>query len=642
LVLKVKRDHQTAIIPANAEILVFSQSSLKGRSRSRMLASVLIGSGNSRSLRDLVRVPLTRGGDEMDEPRPLAETVMANELSRRQLLRRAAAMGIAVPAIATLLAACAEDDDTDDTPVAPDDDDVDDVPDEDDTDDVADERDDTQDDDRHGGTMIILGEHEISSLSPDDAGPWVHSAMTVQIFDGLIRMDEMFEPQPELAESWDISEDGLEYTLQLRDDVLFHDREPFTSADARYTYEFHLDPENATVGHGTVATISAIDTPDDNTLVLNFDDPDASFLAFGLTFSMLPEHYHSEIGENVFKSEPMGTGPFMLDEYRPAEFTSLVAFDDHWRGRPYLDGLRMNIVPEGSVRALQIQTGEADSSVSPIGVEDNIELYEDESITTFRTTAVVLQHAALNHTHPPLAEKEIRQAMMYAIDRDQIVDDIFFGFAVKATANLSPAVEFWHNPDVREYEYNPDQAEAMLDEAGWVMGDDGVRERDGEPMHFVMTLISGISTTLAETIQHYLAQVGIDMEIREAPISDIQEGLRDGRVHSTSWQWSYGGWDGEPDSRYTMHSEAFNNWNSWENEEVDELLVEGIQQTDPEARREAYYRVQELVAEEVPMLFLAFPEQFHNFTPRIKGLPDYDVNHGHALYSLAHTFWIEE
>jgi peptide/nickel transport system substrate-binding protein len=455
-------------------------------------------------------------------------------------------------------------------------------------------------------------------------------------------MDEMFDPQPELAESWDISEDGLEYTLQLRDDVLFHDGEPFTSADARYTYEFHLDPDISTTGHGTVATISSIDTPDDNTLVLHFEDPDASFLAFGLTFSMLPEHYHSDIGEDAFKSEPMGTGPFMVEEYRPAEFTSLIAFEDHWRGRPYLDGLRMNIVPEPAVRAIQIQTGEADSTVSPIQMEDNIELYDDESITSFRTTSVTLQHVALNHSHPPLADKEVRQAMMFAIDRDQIIEDILFGNGTKATANLSPALEFWYNPDVPQYEYDPVRAEELLDEAGWVMGDDGVRERDGEPFHFVMTLISGIATTLAETIQHYLAQVGLDMEIREAPISDIQEGLRDGRVHSTSWQWTYGGWDGEPDSRYTMHSEAFNNWNTWHNEELDEILVDGIQQTDPEARREVYNQVQEIVAEEVPMLFLHFPELFHHFTPRINGLPDHDVNHGHALYGLVHTLWIEE
>lgn len=581
----------------------------------------------------------------MSESRKLEDILVESTMDRRQLIQRGAILGLSVPFIGTLLAACADDDDGDDAqPVDEPDDDEDEVdePDDEDEDEADEEADDASDDDRYGGTMIILGEHELSSLSPDDAGPWVHSAMTIQIFDPLVHMNEMFEPEAALAEDYNISEDGLEYTFHLREDVVFQDGEPFDSSDVRYTYEFHMDPDNATTGHGTASTISSVETPDDYTAVLHFDDPDSSFLAFGATFAMLPEHFHSEIGEDAFKSDPLGTGPFRLQEFRPAEFTVVEAFDDHWRGRPYLDEVRMNIVPEGSVRALQIQTGEADSSVSPIGVEDNIDMHEDESITTFVTTGVVLQHVALNHTHPPLAEKEVRQAMMYAIDRDQIIDDIFFGFATKAHANLSPAVEFWHNPDVPEYAYDPGRAEELLDEAGWVMGDDGVRERDGEPLQFTMTLISGISSTLAETIQHFLSEVGIDMEIREAPISEIQDGLRNGDVHSTSWQWSYGGWDGEPDSRYTMESDAFNNWNSWENEEIDELLVEGIQLTDPDERQQVYYRVQEIVAEEVPMLFLVFPESFHNFTPRIKGLPDHDVAHGHALYSLARTFWIEE
>jgi peptide/nickel transport system substrate-binding protein len=584
----------------------------------------------------------------------LGEVLNTASIDRRQLLRRAAILGMSLPILGSLLAACGDDDD-DDGPDAPDvtddpDDDEDDTDDDDGgetpepDDDDDDDEPDAPDDARYGGTLIILGEHEISSLSPDDDGPWVHSAMTAQIFDGLVRMDEMFEAAPELAESYDISDDGLEYTFQLRQGVLFQDGEPFNSDDVRYTYEFHLDPENATVGHGTVSTIESVEAPDEYTAILHFAEPDASFLAFGATFSMLPEHYHSEIGEDAFKSEPMGTGPFMVQEYRPAEYTSLVAFEDHWRGRPYLDELRMNIVPEGSVRALQIQTGEADSSVSPIGVEDNLELYDDQSITSYRTLSVPVNHMALNHTHPALGVTEVRQAMMHAIDRDTILEDIFFGAAVKATANLSPGLDFWYNPDVKQYDYDPDLAREMLDEAGWVEGADGIRERDGERLHFVLTLISGLATTHAETLQQYLAQVGIDMEIREAPISAIQDGLRQGEggIDATLWLWSYGGWTGEPDSRYTMHSEAFNNWNSWRNERIDELLAEGLRRTDPNDRKEVYDEIQEIVAEEVPMLFIAFPNLFHHFTPRVKGLPDSDVLHGHALYALAWQFWIEE
>jgi peptide/nickel transport system substrate-binding protein len=150
-----------------------------------------------------------------------------------------------------------------------------------------------------------------------------------------------------------------------------------------YTYEFHMDPENATISAPNFAEIESVEAPDDYTFIVHMRDPDASFLRFGATGMIVPEHHHSAIGEDAYKSDPIGTGPFMVEEYRPAEFCRLAAFEDHWRGRPYADYFTERIIPEGSVRTLELQTGEADVIVWPPVIDDVLELVEDPHLAAY-------------------------------------------------------------------------------------------------------------------------------------------------------------------------------------------------------------------------------------------------------------------
>ncbi|HUG15180.1 MAG TPA: ABC transporter substrate-binding protein [Thermomicrobiales bacterium] len=599
--------------------------------------------------------------DKTTADAPLAQALGA-QMNRRSMLKRVAVLGASVPVVAGLLAACGDDDEPipttaaeptaaattapGSTPAATQPSPADATPTtasqpsgSDATPTTASQ---PSGEGQTGGTMIILAEHEVSSLSPDDIGTWVHTAIVRQMHDGLTEIDEMFEVVPSLATSWEISDDGLTYTFNLHDGVLFHDGEACTSEDVVYTYEFHMNAENASNSYGTISIVASVEAPDDTTFVMTMSQPDASFLTYGTPTMIYPQHYHSEIGEDAFKTQPIGTGPFKLKEYRAAEYTLVEAFEDHFRGRPYLDELRMNIVVEPSVRALQLQTGEADANVSPGLVEEHVELAEDANLTTYRTASVTVSHMALNHTHPPLSEKEVRQAMMYAIDRETIIVDYDLGEASVATGNLAPSLDAWYNPNVTMYEYDPDMASQLLEDAGWVEGSDGIREKDGQRLSFILTQITGIGTSRDEAVQQYLQAVGIEMEIREAPISAIMEGLINGDVHATRWQWTYGGWDGEPDSRYTMQTGASTNWNSWSHERVQELLIEGITRTDAAARKEVYDEIQEIVAEEVPMIYFSHPTLFTHFNSRIKGLPEGDITSGANLFAKVREWWIEE
>jgi len=537
--------------------------------------------------------------------------------TRRELLKRAAAAGIAVPVLSGAVAAPGRA--RAQTPEAA---------------------------GQPGGTMVLLGHQEIASLSPDDDGPSVHFVIVTQIHNGLLEMDHTFTFNPVLASALpEVSADGLTYTFTLVDGVLFHDGTPFTSADVKYTYEWYMNPENAAVKANNFASIASVEAPDPLTAIVTLTEPNAAFYPQVATTGIVPAAYHGEIGEDEYKGKPVGTGPFKLREWRAAEFTEIEAFDGHFRGRPYLDVVRLNVVPEASVRAIALETGDADTTVWPLVTEDSLRLQEDPNITMYVTSGIAVNHFPLNNSSPKLSDKRVRQAMLHAIDRQAVIDDIFSGAATIATANLSPALEAYYNPEVVEYPYDPERAAALLDEAGWVMGDDNVRAKDGERLSFVCTTITGDQARRpeAELAQQYFAEVGIEMEIEEAPVATILEQLRSGEMEASLFNWTYGGDQGDPDASTTLRSDGTNNFSRFNNPRVDELLDQGLREIDPAARAGIYQEIQQIVADEVPFLYMMYWDIFTPFRTRVQGLPTPEETlTPEEVYVNSKDFWVEE
>ena len=601
--------------------------------------------------------------------------------NRRSFLKRSVAMAATLPAFGTLLAACGGDDDDDD-----DDDDGGDG-DEDPTattqrsvptnqvggqatEDEAEPTEDDDDDDddgeptevedatpteadaggtdgpQQGGVFVALGHHEVASLSPDDDGPAVHFFIIGNIHASLLKLDPYYTLQPEMAESVEVSEDALTYTFQIRDGVTWHDGNAFTASDAAYTWNYYRDAENATNSASDFAGVNGVEVTDDSTVVVTLDAPNAALLSRAGQFLLVQEAHHSNIGEDAYKADPIGTGPFKLKEWRAAEFTELERFDDYWDGPANMDGIRENIVPEASVRAIALENGEADSAVWPLVTDDHIRFRDDDAFSDYTvqiTSSVAVNHFMINNLNPIFQDKRVRQAMLFAVNRDSIRDDLWKGLAVVATSNLSPALEFYYEPDVPLYPYDPDQANALLDEAGWTLGDDGVREQNGEKLAWTCTIITGDQARRpeAELVQANLKDVGMDMQIAEAPLATIQEGQRSGDIDMSLYNWTYGGGSGEPDGSNTLRSDARNNWSNYRNDRVDELLDAGLQETDADARREIYSEIQKIVADEVPFLFIKYWDWFNIFTPRVKGLPEDPLVAGNQ-YQFLHKAWIEE
>lgn len=492
-----------------------------------------------------------------------------------------------------------------------------------------------------GGTMIWMGHHELASLSPDDAGPQVHWVMVSQIHNSMLQLDPYYVLQPTLAESYEVSDDGLVYTFILIEGAPFHDGTIFTSEDVRYTFDFYRDPANAMNLANDFSGIDTVEATDDQTIVVTLSGPNAAFLTRAGAAMIVPAVYHAEIGEEAYKSAPIGTGAYKIKSWDAANFTEIERFDDSFLGAPNIDVIRENIVPEASVRAVALETGEADHPVWPLVTEDNLRFAEDTEYTTFITSSLAINHFPMNNQHPALSDKVVRKAMMHAIDRDSIVEDLWQGAAVKATSNLSPALEFYYNPDVTTYDYDPDAAMAMLDEAGWVVGSDGIREKDGVRLAWTCTIITGDQARGPEAVavQEWLAVVGMEMQIAEAPVASIQEGQRAGTVDMSLYNWTYGGGSGEPDASTTLRSDARNNWSLWENARVDELLDLGLTQVDPDERKVTYDEIQEIVAEEVPFLFIKYWDWFMIFNSRVQGMPE-DILTSNT-YRNAYQWWLE-
>lgn len=493
-----------------------------------------------------------------------------------------------------------------------------------------------------GGTFVVTGHQEVATLSPDFQGASIEWTVITQIHNALLEQDEMFEWQPVLAEALpEISEDFLTYTFTLRQGVMFHNGEEFTSADVKYYYEWNMDPANATINGTLFSAVDSVDASDPYTVIVTLKQIDAAFFTnVAATFIPSSKH-HQEIGEDAYKGDPIGTGPFSLEDWQPAASTTLAAFPDHFRGAPNFDSFRLDVVAEDSVRAIGLETGDADSSGWPLLTEDNLRFQEDtENYTTLVTSGQSPLHIPLNNKHPFLSDKRVRQALLSAIDRDALIADIFQGAAVPATSNMSPAFVQWYNPDVPLYPYDAAKAATLLEEAGWVLNGD-VREKDGEPATFTCTNVAGNTTrrSVLETVQQYLAEVGVDMQIEEAPVATILEQMPKGEMDAAIFEWTYG--VSEPDATQTLKTGEVNNWSQFENARVDELLAQGLLEVDPEVRAPIYKEIQAIVAEEVPFLFLLYRDWYQIFNNRVQGLPEAPLDF-FIVYAGAYKYWIAE
>ena len=445
------------------------------------------------------------------------------------------------------------------------------------------------------GTLVIGVEAGPRTLDPRMYTDAAASKAGDLLFNGLLVRDGDGALVPDLAESWE-APSPTRYVFHLRRGVTFHDGRPLTSRDVKATLEWILDPANASPRRSAFETLASIETPDGGTVVCALTEPTSPFIS-ELTQPIVPEGSGPEMAQR-----PMGTGPFAFVEYRHEERLALRANPHYFEGAPKLRGVVFRIIPDETVRALELERGGIHLLMNPI-TPDLLPRYRNNSgLRVAARAGTNYSYLGFNLEDPLTGDLAVRRAIAYALDRDSVIAHILKGLATPARGLLAPVNEY-HEPDVAVYPHDPARARAILDEAGY-------RDPDGAgPLpRFTLryaTSQNELRKRIAEVFQWQLAQAGVGLDIRSYEWGAFYDSIREGtfQMFSLTWVGLY-----DPDIyRHIFHSASLPpegaNRGRFRDGRVDALTELGRHATGQERRR-AYSEVQKIVAEKLPYVSL--------------------------------------
>ncbi|MFA7404086.1 MAG: peptide-binding protein [Pelobacteraceae bacterium] len=477
---------------------------------------------------------------------------------------------------------------------------------------------------------------EASTLIPILATDSSSFAVAGQIYNGLVKYDKNLTIVGDLAESFDISKDGLTITFHLRHGVKWHDGAPLNSKDVLYTYNVTIDPKTPTAYAEDFKQVKNIIAPDSHTVRVTYAAPFAPALAsWGM--SILPAHLLE--GKDITKSplarKPVGTGPYRFKEWISGQKIVLEANEDYFEGRPYIDRYIYRIIPDSSTMYMELKAGTIDlMTLTPVQYARQTTAKTFTSrFNKFRYPSSSYLYMGYNLRHPLFKDKRIRQAMTAAINKDELIQGVLFGMGQRAHGPIVPG-RWAYNPDVKDIGYDPKHAAELLAQAGWKeKNSDGILVKDGKPFKFTILTNQGNQQRLmtAQIIQQRLRQVGIDVKIRIVEwAAFLKEFVNKGNFEVVLLAWSI---SQDPDMYDVWHSSKNKpgelNFIGFNNPEVDRLLIEGRSTFDIEKRRRAYFRIQEILADEQPYIFLYVPDSLPVVSSRIRGVEPAPAGIGH-------------
>lgn len=460
---------------------------------------------------------------------------------------------------------------------------------------------------KKGGTLVTTLATNVRNLNSAVQSGIATGFPGAQLFASPLRYDEDWTPQPYLAESWEVSEDGMKVTLNLVKNATFHDGTPITSRDVAFSVDVIKahHPFKA-----MFEPVESVGTPDDHTAILNLSKPHpALMLAMsGQLMSIIPQHIygdgqdpktHPRNNENV-----VGSGPFKLVEYKSGEHVILERYEDFFiEGRPYLDKIVMRIIPDPAARAIALENGEVHMAAFEQlpRIINRLKTVDGLTVTPEGYGAIgPLDWLAMNTTRGPLQDVRVRQAIAYAVDKNFIQKALMQGTAADARTGIHPDSPFYKE-DVEDYALDLDKANALLDEAGFPM-EDGKR--------FELTIDFGWPDVKpqVEYVKAALKKVGIDVTVRASadfPTWAKRMGEMD---FDLSWDTVFNWGDPVIGVHRTYVSSnvgkgVWSNTQGYSNARVDELLEMASKENDPEKRKALYFEFQDIISAEVPQYF---------------------------------------
>lgn len=465
-----------------------------------------------------------------------------------------------------------------------------------------------------GGTLVVANDTEPRNLNPAIVASNGVFFISSKIVEPLAEMDYETGLKPLLAESWSSSEDGMSFTLNLRKGVTWSDGTPFTSADVAFS-AMEVWKVKQNIGREIFANLVSVDTPDDNTAVLNFSAPIPGQLienAMPAVTAVLPKHLleGENLDETAYNAAPVGTGPFVFGEHKPGELYRLTRNENYWQdGMPYLDQIVYRVLPDPGAKAAALETGDIHlTAFSAVPLTDMARLDAIDGISVIEggyegiTYNVTLD---INNRREELANPMVRKAIAHAINRDFLVDVVFMGYATAAEGPVPATAKDFYTDDAAKYDFDTAKANAMLDEAGYPKGDDGTRFklRLRPAPWFQQTRDTG------DYVRQALAAVGIEVEIVTAdPGGHIKAVYTD---HDYDLAIGSPVWRNDPAISTTILYQGgldagvpFANQWGYDSDAMDDIIARGMTTLDTAERTEVYREFQRQAQEDLPIIFL--------------------------------------
>ncbi len=467
-------------------------------------------------------------------------------------------------------------------------------------------------------TMRIGMTQEIDSLNPFESWLVTGAEFFSVIYDPLVKFDENLKPIPNLAESWELSEDQLEWTFHLRQDVKFHDGEPLTSEDVKFALGTFSE-----TGLGMYASllagITSIECPDDYTVVIHTEEPKANML---MAYTpIVPKHIWGNVPLDELETwpdeNPVGSGPFKFAEYKQGEFLKIEANDDYFGGRPHIDEVVYVFFASKDTMAQAIKLGEIDvaTNLSPTQKQS---LEAEENIQVISGVVKGYTEIGFNCWDDPaskgnklLLDKSIRQAIEWAIDKQQIIDVAYSGEGVFGTTVIDPGDYFHYEPSAEELRtYDIEKAKEILTAAGYEDTDgDGIREdSQGNRLSFTFSLIADNTEEVkaGQMIAGMVKDAGIELVVETVDESMLLDKTVAGEHDLFIWGW---GADVDPTTILAvMSTKEIGNMSDcfYSNPVYDLLLDEQQAIMDEESRRDVVWEMQRILYEDVPYIILTY------------------------------------
>jgi ABC-type transport system substrate-binding protein len=461
-------------------------------------------------------------------------------------------------------------------------------------------------------TLVMIIENSPTNLDPRVGIDAYSERIDELLFDDLLTRDPHFNVRPGLAESWDIP-DPLTYVFHLHRGVRFHDGRRLTSRDVKWTFDTLLDGRIRSTKSAVYQWVERVDAPDDYTVVFHLKQPFAALLwnVSDGAMGIVPYGSLNEAGQ-----KPIGSGPFRFVSAEQDKEVILARNDDYWGEKAKIARIRFAVVPDTTTRALELQKGSADIAANALTPDMVLTLERESHLEVQRAPGSVLTYLALNVRDPILKDVRVRQALAYAIDRRPMIQYLWRGFVVPA-ASILPPQSWAYNADVPRYDYNPQRARELLEQAGYPLVN-GVR------FHLTMKTSTEESTRLlAAVLQQQLREVGIALDTRTFEFATFFADVTKGAFEMYSLRWIGGNED--PDIfEYVFHSSKFPprgaNRSFYSNPRLDSLIDQARKELDQKKRRQLYAEVQAILAQDLPYIDLWYHDNVVVHSKRVQGL----------------------